>query len=215
MYFKDRIPEKVLNNENTEKFVKVLDELNKFKTDSLSSALRIYNPVLTTNKKWIVKMLADYGVEFLPLDLPLNVLQQFLLNVDTIMGIRGSRKGIELFCSVTSMGEVTIDDSGFYSTPTAILLNSDDQGVIVDSSDDPERFLVGDSSVINPAVSLTINVASKYFGGTTPTDSALIKSTLESCIGLFLGFSPNRTVTFNYSSRANFYYHNLLNSYFV
>lgn len=174
----------------------------------------MWNPSVVSNKTWISKLLSEYGVDCIPMEMPFPIMQQFLLNADIILGLKGSKKGIELFCSVLSLGEVSIDDSNFYKDSQLLILNSSHYGSIIDSSDDKELYIVGDSNIINPAATLNVTINSKYFDGSYPSEATLIKNTIKTSIGSFMGFSPNKVINFTYGSRTSFYYHNLLNSYF-
>ena len=93
MSFKSNIPEQVLAHPNTRKFVSVMDGVNEVKSDIIFTSLRAYNPALLLDKNWLLKRLGDYGVDFIPMEFPLPVIQQFLLNADIILGTRGSKKG--------------------------------------------------------------------------------------------------------------------------
>ena len=106
MSFKSNIPEQVLAHPNTRKFVSVMDGVNEVKSDIIFTSLRAYNPALLLDKNWLLKRLGDYGVDFIPMEFPLPVIQQFLLNADIILGTRGSKKGVELFLSVMTLRTV-------------------------------------------------------------------------------------------------------------
>ena len=124
-------------------------------------------------------------------------------------------KGIELYCSLLSFGEVTVDDSNFYKETILLLLDSTSQGFITEDSSKNRYHLCENSDTINQTVTLTITIKSRYFNGQYPDEAKVIKSYLESTIGNQLGFSPDKKVTFRYQSRSEFYFHNLLNPYFV
>jgi hypothetical protein len=84
MSFKSNIPEQVLAHPNTRKFVSVMDGVNEVKSDIIFTSLRAYNPALLLDKNWLLKRLGDYGVDFIPMEFPLPVIQQFLLNAEAI-----------------------------------------------------------------------------------------------------------------------------------
>lgn len=212
MSFNSQIPEQVLASPNTQKFVSVLDALNEVKSNIIFTSLRVYNPALLSNKKWLIKRLSDYGVSFIPVEFPLPVIQQFLLNADIILGTRGSKRGLEILLSVLTLGQVTVDDSRFYTDPKVLLLNSIIQGHIVGDSNDPKFYLIGDSDIINPAVSITINISSIFFSGSY---SEIIKDTIRKVVPTWLGFSPNKTITVNFNTASSYYFHPSLNRYFI
>lgn len=214
MSFSEYVPEQVLESGEARNFLNVMDLVQELKTEIISEGLRVNNNAVNLNKKWIVKRLIDCGLNSVPVEFPLPVLLQVLLNIDTLFRTRGSKIGVEFFCSVFSLGSVTVDDSKFYADPITLLLDSKAQGFIVDDSTDPKLCLVDDSSKINPAVSLGISIQSRYFNGNYPTEASLIKSFISTNIGQFLGFSPNKTISFTYATRDSFYYHPLLNTYF-
>ena len=164
MSFKSNIPEQVLAHPNTRKFVSVMDGVNEVKSDIIFTSLRVYNPALLLDKNWLLKRLGDYGVDFIPMEFPLPVIQQFLLNADIILGTRGSKKGVELFLSVMTLGTVSVNFNSFYADPQVLLLNSLIQGHIVGDTADPKFYLIGNSDIINPAVTFSATINSKYFG---------------------------------------------------
>ena len=129
MSFKSNIPEQVLAHPNTRKFVSVMDGVNEVKSDIIFTSLRAYNPALLLDKNWLLKRLGDYGVDFIPMEFPLPIIQQFLLNADIILGTRGSKKGVELFLSVMTLGTVSVNFNSFYADPQVLLLNSLIQGL--------------------------------------------------------------------------------------
>ena len=215
MLFSTSIPEKLQEHPNASAFMSVLDALQDFKTEIIAGSFRVDNAAVLMDKKWLLKKLEEFGVTDIPLGYPIQIIRQYLLNVDTVCRTRGSKKGIEFYCSLLSFGEVTVDDSNFYSEMELLLLDSVGQGYITEDNSYRNYFICEDSSIIAPSVSLSITIRSAYFNGQYPNEAEVIKSYLESTIGNQLGFSTNRKVTFNYQSRSEFYFHNLLNPYFV
>lgn len=212
MSFKSNIPEQVLAHPNTRKFVSVMDGVNEVKSDIIFTSLRAYNPALLLDKNWLLKRLGDYGVDFIPMKFPLPVIQQFLLNADIILGTRGSKKGVELFLSVMTLGTVSVNFNSFYADPQVLLLNSLIQGHIVGDTTDPKFYLIGNSDIINPAVTFSATINSKYFG-TSYKD--IIVSTIKKALPSWLGFSPNKTINITTNTASSYYFHPLLNPYFV
>lgn len=215
MLFSANIPDKLQEYPNTSAFMSVLDSLQDFKTEIIAESFRVDNSAVLMDRKWLLKKLEEFGVTDVPLDYPIQIIRQYLLNVDTVCRTRGSKKGIELYCSLLSFGEVTVDDSDFYKDIELLLLDSTVQGYITEDNSHANFFICEDNSLIEPSVNLTITIKSRYFNGQYPNEAKVIKSYLESTIGRNLGFSPNKIVTFKYQSRSEFYFHNLLNPYFV
>lgn len=215
MLFSTSIPDKLQEHPNVSAFMSVLDALQDFKTEIIAGSLRVDNSAVLMDRKWLLKKLEEFGVTDMPLEYPIQIMRQYLLNVDTVCRTRGSKKGIELYCSLLSFGEVTVDDSNFYKDTKLLLLDSTVQGHITEDNSNPHFFICEDNSVIEPSVTLTITIKSKYFNGQYPKESKVIKSYIEGTIGRNVGFSPNKKITFKYQSRSNFYFHNLLNPYFV
>lgn len=215
MLFSTSIPDKLQEYPNASEFMGVLDALQGFKTEIISESFRVDNSAVLMDRKWLLKKLSEFGVTDMPLDYPIQIMQQYLLNVDTVCRTRGSKKGIELYCSLLSLGEVVVNDSQFYTEPTLLLLDSTVQGFITENTLRNSYFLCEDNDIINPESALTISIKSKYFNGGYPDEERAIKSYLEDSIGYQLGFSSNKRVTFNYESREEFYFHKLLNPYFV
>lgn len=214
MRFKDRIPEAALQGGSSERFVDLLDALNDYKFSEISKSVKLHNPVLFLDRKWMAMQLGDYGV-YVPETLPVQVLQQYLLNVDTITGLRGSKAGIALWLSVISLGEAIVDDSNFYGFPTFLLLDSNVQGSLPSDSEDVGYFLVSDSSHLTPPTSLTLEVRSRYFNGSYPEESKVIRDYIQSNIKSQIGFSEGTVINLTFATRAEFYYHPLLNNYYV
>ena len=214
MLFSDSIPSKLQEQPNVSSFLKVLDGLQGFKNGILAESFRVNNYAVLMDRNWLLKKLSDYGVNNLPEGFPIQIIRQCLLNIDTICGTRGSKIGIELYCSVLSFGEVTLDDSKFYADTNILLLDSTIQGYITEDNSEQFFHIVEDNSVLNPETELKITIKSKYFNGKFPTEATTIKKYLECTIKNQIGFS-NAKVIFDYQPRSEFYFHGLLNSYFV
>lgn len=192
----------------------VLDALQNFKTEVIADSLRVDNTAVLMDRKWLIKKLEEYGVTDLPLAYPIQILRQYLLNVDTVCRTRGSKIGIELYCSLLSLGEVTVDDKAFYLDSNVLLLDSVTNGYITEDNKSDKFYLTGDNSVFDVTTTLRITIKSKYFNGNYPTEASLIQSFLKSSIKRNLGFSK-ANVIFTFASRNDFYFHKLLNQYFV
>lgn len=214
MLFSDSIPEKVKSYPNVAAFMGVLDELQNFKTEIIADSLRVDNSAVLMDRKWLLKKLEEYGVTDIPLNYPIQIIRQYLLNVDTICRTRGSKIGLELYVSLLSLGEVTIDDSYFYQDSNILLLDSVSNGFVTENSSSDKFYLVDDNSALNKKSSLRIIIKSKFFNGKYPEEAELIKSYISSSIKHNLGFS-NVLLTFQYITNSEFYFHKLLNSYFV
>lgn len=215
MLFSTSIPDKLQEYPNASAFMSVLDALQDFKAEIIAGYLRVDNAAVLMDRKWLLKKLDEFGVTDMPLDYPIQIIQQYLLNVDTICRTRGSKKGIEFYCSLLSFGEVIVDDTNFYGNSEVLFLDSLNRGFIVSNNDEEFLYLCSDSMELNPNLQLVINIKSKYFNGQYPKEEVTIKNYIEKTIGSQLGFSPKKEITFNYSSCSDFYYHKLLNSYFI
>lgn len=215
MSFSKSIPDKLQEHPNVSAFVSVLDALQDFKTEIIAESFRVDNPALLMDKKWVLRKLEEFGVTDIPLGYPVQIMRQYLLNVDTVCRTRGSKIGIELYCSLLSFGEVIVDDSDFYSDITLLLLDSTFQGFITEDNAKDKFYLCNDNEIINPEVTLTVTIKSRYFNGQYPDEAKLIKAYIEGTLGRQLGFSPTRKIIFDYQPREDFYFHNLLNPYFV
>lgn len=192
----------------------VLDALQNFKTEVIADSLRVDNAAVLMDRKWLIKKLEEYGVTDLPLAYPIQILRQYLLNVDTVCRTRGSKIGIELYCSLLSLGEVTVDDSKFYMDSDVLFLDSSDSGYIIENNDATTYYLTDSNVTFKKESVLKIVIKSKFFDGKHPTEAQLIQNFLKSSIKRNLGFSKVN-VTFTFTSRDEFYFHKLLNRYFV
>ena len=138
MLFSESVPEKVLLNRNTQRFLSVMDSLQEYKQGIIGEAIRTFNPILSTNGKWLRKNLADYGFSELPDGFPIRVMQQMLLNANTIMGLRGSKLGLEFFLSVSSLGVGSASTDADVDNFNVLFPDSDLYGYI--TAEKPDRF---------------------------------------------------------------------------
>lgn len=213
--FADSIPSVALQNPQTSQFVQVLDGANEYKRNAMATALRANSFGVLTDRKVIHRHLNDFGI-VLPMDYPMEILMQVLLNADTFCGTRGSKIGLIFFLSVLSLGEVIIDDSMFYKMPDYLILDSLTNGYIAIDTDLPYFNLISDESSLATTQDLDIVIKSKYFNGNYPDEAAIIQSYLnEETISKQLWFTYNLNLTIDFQTRSEFYYHNLLNRYFV
>lgn len=156
MLFSQSIPDSVLENSAASKFVSVLDSLQEVKQGIISDAIRSFNPILCMNEKWLRKYLTDYGFSDIPKGFPVRVLQQMLLNADTIMRLRGSKLGVEFFLSVCSFGVAKIDASRLRSVFRTIYPDSTTYGYITGSKGtDDHKYLIYDSDDANWAFAIS------------------------------------------------------------
>lgn len=214
MQFRKRIPEAAIQGVNTSDFIDVLDALYDYKFSEISRAVKLHNPVLFLNRKWMTMQLADYGV-YIPASMPVQIIQQYLLNVGTITGLRGSKIGLELWLSVLTLGEVTVDDSDYWSYPTFLLLDSKTQGTLFNDSEDIGYFLVGDTEDLTSPVSISFTIKSLYFDGAHEDERVVIEDYIRSNIKEQLGFGQQVTINFTFQAGTDFYFHKLLNSYYI
>ena len=212
MLFSDRIPEALGSYPDVSAFIKVLDDLQTVKKEYITEILRVNNPVLLTNRKWLVKKLADYGIKGIPVGYPIQILQQALLNINTLFSTRGSVMGLGFYCSLFSLGEVIIDDSEFYVDYDYLVLDSNTRGFLTADSGKAPFYLCSDSSEVEKSSKITIRIYSKYF---MMPQASIIKDFSKSSIKSQLGFGSNMDIVFKFYQRTKFYYHELLNPYFV
>lgn len=214
MLFSQSIPDMVLENSAASKFVSVLDSLQEVKQGIISDAVRSFNPILCMNEKWLRKYLTDYGFSDIPKGFPVRVLQQLLLNADTIMRLRGSKLGLEFFLSVCSLGVATIDTSGLYKPLELVFLDSTNYGYITSNNSDSRLFLC-DNNVLSESSQLLITLRSKYFDERHTTEADAIMRYLQAVIPTYIGFSNDLTISWSFQDRSKFYYHGLLNPQYI
>lgn len=208
MLFNTCIPEKVQEHPNVAAFTEVLDTLQSYKSEIIGNSFRVNNPAVLTDRKWLLKKLDEIGVSNFPENYPLEPMQLFLLNADTIFRTRGSKIGLELYCSVLTLGEVTIQDEDFYKDSPIIQLDSLLQGYITEDNSTKKVYLVSDNLEINPKTSLRISISTPFYSNNVVRK--YISSTLRSQIGF-----GNVTSTITFNTSGSRIYHKLLNPYFV
>lgn len=229
--FSDCIPGSIIETAPVN-FVRVLDGLQAEKQSILGQAFRVNNPLLLNDQKWLLYRLADYGFDNVPYGLPIPVLQQVLLNAATIVKLRGSKIGLNLFLSVFTLGEVNFNSLPFYTNNPDFIIPSDIlQGYLCNSngnlgpgsydlsfSNDYEDeisdgtnifYLLDNNDYLQITGTLAISIRSRYYNNTT------LKSYLQKEVYSWMGFNDGTGVTLTFSNRTAPYYHPLLNQKFV
>lgn len=215
--FRNKIPEVVLTeNPEASAFVDVLDGLQEYKTENINKALRVYNPILSLDKKWLIKQLEEFGVFNFPDTIPMEILVQFVGNISSIMGLRGSKLGVEFVCSLLTFGEVTVTDSTYYSTPKLFLLDSPNSALAVDDTADPRLYLVTNTSDLKDNKTVTIAIESPLWSiGASEEIQEIVSGFLEQFLRTYVPFSDSPTITVTYTARAEKFKHSLLNSFLI
>ena len=208
MLFNTCIPEKVQEYSNVSAFVKVLDSLQNYKREIIGQSLRVNNPAVLTDRKWLLKKLDEIGVKDFPENYPLEPMQLFLLNADTIFRTRGSKIGLELYCNVLTLGQVDYIDTDFYKDLSIIQLDSPIQGYITADNSKDIFYLASDSSEVNPEVSLVVSINTPFY------NNDVVKKYLKDTLKRQIGFG-NAEITLRFSDSDKRHYHKLLNPYFV
>lgn len=207
--FSINIPERVLSNQ-TSKFVTLLDSLLVYKQRQMFEAVRVNNPVLLNNKRWLLRKLSELGFIF-PESFPIIVLQQVLLNADILVKMRGSKIGTELFCSILTLGEVHLDDAYAHGRIQALIPNSIFNGFITEESGDT-LYIIDDLELIKSKDVLNITISSSLFSKPYAKD---IQEYVIKEIKNWVPFNLQEGVHFVFNNRNDIFYHSLLNSYFV
>lgn len=214
MQFSKSIPEEVLRNPNTSKFVSLLDALQENKQEVITTAMRANNPILCNDKRWLIRYLADYGLMDVPECLPLICLQQLALNVDVIFRMRGSLAGLKLLCEASVLGKAMINTSGFAKVFDFLLPNSKYDGILTDSTDTSlHRFLV-DRWPLNEERSITVALRSKAYSTMTAKERRDFVTWLKSQIDSFLSFHPRLTIKLAFTNYSEYVYPQDFNNYF-
>ena len=211
MLLSQSVPEDALENLETKSFLDVLDNLHLYKQEKIAEYVRSTNYALPTDKRVLTRNLQDYGVK-IPYELPVPILQQFLLNVDTIMAYKGSLLGLELLCNVLTFGEVTIDADVTHFCE--LLYLDTPESFIGADTELQDYYLCTDSDEIAPLNTIDISINTPYAREGYEQELAVIQSALSTAIVDFLGFF-NVQVAFTWDERNAPYFHEQLNSYFV
>ena len=177
-----------------DKFALVLDGVNQMKQTEISNALRIFNPILQTDTKWIAKRLTDYGF-FVSHDYPWQPLQALLMNVHSVTRLKGTKVGIKALLMLLTLGDVTIDTTNFVNTPDAIYPDAIDGDGYITGNDttNSQRYIVNDRNVYEPPRSLTISISSIY------ANNSVVKTYVETLIKDWITVAPNLTLIINWS----------------
>lgn len=214
MLFSQSIPDSVLENSAASKFVSVLDSLQEYKQGVITDAVRSLNPILCMNEKWLRKYLTDYGFSDIPKGFPVRVMQQMLLNADTIMRLRGSKLGLEFFLSVCSLGEATIDAGGLHQPLEFIFPDSLNYGYLTDNNVDAPLYLCNTNELMANSI-ISVTLKSKYFDERHNNEADAIVRYLQNVIPDYVGFSNDLIIRWSFQDRSKFYYHGLLNPQYV
>lgn len=205
--FKGSLPS-FLQNSNAEKFAEVLDKLNEYKQVEIANSLRIYNPILVFDSKWLIKRLTDYGFH-IPTGYPWQPLQQILLNIYNILGLKGTANGLKLMLSVLTLGEVTLDTSKFNRAWHYISPDDENYGFITgDNSELSQLYLVNGTDDFTPNTSLGITIKTTY------SDNTLVKNYVESLIPSWVPMAESVKISTTWTKRDGLYFSDELNNYF-
>jgi hypothetical protein len=191
MLFSERIPEVLREAPNTSKLVKVLDEMQLYKDSEIYKSSRFYNPVLLTNKKFLIRLIEEWGYPAVPQDFPKEILDNMYLNAENVFRLKGSKVGLEYFFRVMTCGEPTINDTLFFPEPEYIIPGDPIAGYTFTTTDFPNDilYLFSGTDSFRPR-SLTISVATPYYNLTSLVDY------LNKNIYKFIGYVDlNTTVT--------------------
>lgn len=194
---KDSIPT-FLKGTDAAKFASVLDGVNQMKQVEIANTLRIYNPLLLTETKWLSKRLTDYGF-YVTKEYPWQPLQALLMNVHSVTRLKGTRVGLKTLLMLLTLGDVSIDLSNFMVNPDALYLNSlDGDGIITgDDSSNVQMYLVNDRNVYEPPRSLTISIDTVY------ANNSVVKAYVEALVPDWIIVAPNCTINIVWNLAAN------------
>lgn len=213
MSFSRYIPDLVKEFPNTRKFVSIFDALYDEERFILDEYVRIFNPLILTDKKWLIKRLLEYGFN-IPYEFPVEIMQAILVNINQITETRGSLRGVEFFCSAVTLGEVTLSWDNFYQPSNILLLDTCMVDTIVDNSSDQIFYLADKKGFTTTPSSLEVTIKSIFFSGDYPTEALSLINYLENTIPEFIGFNHDLNFTLNTETRDSRYYHELLNTRF-
>ena len=216
MLFSDAIPEKVLENSNTRKFCNVLDALHTYKLSRLNQGLKFYNPLVSMNTRWIIKALEDYGFFGIPDNYPVEPLLKLYLNVNNVVSLKGSKRGLSLWLNVMTLGDVYYDDFNVRTQAQFLILDSLEQGYVTSDMEHTIFYLVSDSD-LTPVGTMPVIIRSIYFDNpeypASVTDN--MKEYLSKEILNWVGFSDFLRVNFTFSHFDSKIYDELLNTKFI
>lgn len=214
MWFRESIPEEVLFNQNASAFVNILDLLQEGKSEAINEALRANNPLLCTDKKWLIRYIRDFFPVDIPEALPCICLQQFALNLQVMLRMRGTLEGMKLLCEGAILGtatftNITLAGDFYYLFPDSIL-----DTYITDTNDEETfRYLVDNNDFLQGS-SISVSLKSKVFAGISANDRAEIISFIKDLIKMSVGFSKDISVSVTTTTLAAYVYPDTFNDYF-
>lgn len=179
---------------DADKFALVLDGVNQMKQVEISNALRIFNPILQTDTKWLAKRLTDYGF-FVSHDYPWQPLQALLMNVHSVTRLKGTKVGLKALVMLLTLGDVIVDTTNFVITPDAVYPDDLDGDGYITGNDttNSQRYIVNDRNVYEPPRSLTISISSIY------ANNSVVKTYIDTLIKDWITVAPNLTLVVNWS----------------
>ena len=111
MKFSDFVPQALLDEVTTRRFLTVLDGVADFKREVLEEFRRSFNPITISKVSYLRKFIEELGNIALAPGMPRQVLENLVLNAYAIFALKGTAQGIKLFLEIVSLGNVLLDTS--------------------------------------------------------------------------------------------------------
>lgn len=118
------IPENILDNDQLKNFMKVVDGVSTYKTQTLYKYVDGFLKKVTNSSSTYNIEMKDLGFGVLPSFLVRDQLDALYINSTNIMRWKGSKDGLTLWLWCLTQGTIVLDDSLFYPNSHYIILNS-------------------------------------------------------------------------------------------
>ena len=162
MSIKNSLPDFLMGT-NAERFADVLDGLNNYKQLEIAKALRIYNPLLCFDSRWLIKQATDFGFK-IPEGYPWQPLQWLLMNAYSLTSLKGTKLGLEALIEILTLGEVTSSNVELNRDVHNIILDDTLSGFITgDESTNRQLYPVVSSDDFNPNIYIKITIETSFY----------------------------------------------------
>ncbi len=191
MSYRSTIPDSFLQSPAADKLITVLDKLNEYKRGEIYESSRVYNPgVLLGHKRYMIKIVTDYGFGIPPYELPRAILERMILNVKDLFSLAGTKMGLHYLVNILLYGRLSLDDSRFYPKASYIIPGDVDGAGHISPEEDyftDQLYLYGGEDTFLPRF-LSLDIDTPY------ANNAIVTGYFEASLRRFIPFIDDNTV---------------------